>query len=74
MTIQTIIDWIPIESRMPDKDDLVFLLSGDPEWPVWPGFYSTVTDEWCHADCSQVDWTVTHWAPIPNHPLEGKAS
>lgn len=63
------IEWIAVESRLPDCETTVLIFQPDSDDPVWMGWYD---DErgWHDVNATPLGLgLVTHWSPIPMGPF-----
>lgn len=61
------IDWIPVQTRLPDDDATVLVHAPTASEPVWLGWRSPTG--WYTVDHVPFDPDeVTHWAPMPAGP------
>jgi hypothetical protein len=66
--------WIPVEERLPTKDDDFYLVA-TRKGNVWVAEFED-GEFWdlgcqCEADATRVD--ATHWMPLPAPPLRGSS-
>ena len=70
MILTETITWIDVASEKPDSDITVLIKIPSPGEPVWFGYFSDESNQWMTIDNMPVNYSVTHWAQMPEGPKD----
>jgi hypothetical protein len=60
--------WTCVLDRLPDDDRTVLIYMPQASEPVWLGYLSCESGEWCLVEGFEPDHSVTHWMWLPEGP------